>query len=122
MLRCDIGILRASAPFIDGRTCSVSGGPQRNGNVETADGQPLATYALQFFYQAIADSFRYPVAYFFTSSASAAMLAMWLQQGLTALADAGLDVLYILCDGGASNRALIHVRLLVDRYQAHRTY
>jgi len=83
---------------------------QRNTNVKTADGDSLATHALLFYYQSIADRFRYPVAYFLTKTATAAELSLWVTEGIALLTNAGFDVKYLLCDGGSANRSFINVR------------
>lgn len=49
------------------------------------------------------------MAYFLTKTATATDLHLWVTQGLSMLSDAGLDVPFLLCDGGASNRSFFNV-------------
>ena len=83
---------------------------QHNPHLQGQDGQPLATHALQFYWLAVADGFKYPVAYFLTKTATATELNEFVLEGLTRLADGGFDVLYLLSDGGSGNRSFFAVR------------
>ena len=59
----------------------------------------------------MSSSVRYPVAYFYTKSATTEQLTAILNDGLTTAYQGGLDILYTLCDGGSANRAMIKVCL-----------
>ena len=72
-------------------------------------GKSLATHVLLFYWQSIGVTFRYPVAFFMTKTASAADMSVWISTGATLLSHAGFDVKFLLSDGGSSNRSLYAV-------------
>ena len=75
----------------------------------TTDDKPIATYAIQFWWQSVSSKFRHPVAFFFTKTATTEQITAWLQQGLTLLYRAGFISLAVLCDGGSANRGMMKV-------------
>ena len=101
--------------LIDVYTYCTSPGHLRHGlniqktSIRRADGQPHATHALQFYWIATSDDFRYPVAYFLTKSATGVELFEFVCEGLLRLAEAGFDVLFLLSDGGSGNRSFFEV-------------
>jgi hypothetical protein len=78
--------------------------------LRATDRKPIATQALQFYWQCIAHPFRFPLAYFFTTSGTTVELATWVPEGITLLTSGGFNVMGLLCDGGSANRAFFKVR------------
>ena len=82
----------------------------------TVNRKSLATHALQIYWQLISSTFRYPVAFFLTKTATAEDMKVWIKEGITMLTDVGLCVKYLLSDGGSSNRSLYEVRPAQKRW------
>ena len=73
----------------------------------------LATHALQFIFHGLS-GFRWPVAYFATSTAKAHQLWWIFWEICARLSDYGFSVDYCLVDGASTNRAFVKLCIMGD--------
>lgn len=78
-------------------------------NYVNEDQIPLAQDALVFIVSGVAEDFKIPIAYFFTTGLNASEKAAILNEALIRLADINVEVVSITFDGAKANKAMCNV-------------